>query len=93
MRWRVEYRAGGREAPFKYAGTFKTEREAKLRRAWIAGQLAAHAELPDLRWREPTLAPTLREAAKRWTESRVDVAENTRLQHRSAEWQNDGWLT
>jgi hypothetical protein len=26
----------------------------------------------------------LREAAKRWQESRVDVAENTRLQHRSA---------
>src|SRR5438093_4430894 len=28
--------------------------------------------------------PTLRDAAKRWQESRVDVAQNTRLQHRSA---------
>jgi integrase len=30
------------------------------------------------------MAPTLRDAAKRWQESRVDVADNTRLQHRSA---------
>jgi hypothetical protein len=37
------------------------------------------ASPPSLSW-----APTLREAARRWQESRVDVAENTRLQHRSA---------
>ena len=32
----------------------------------------------------PIAAPTLAEAAERWQASRVDVAENTRIQHRSA---------
>jgi hypothetical protein len=33
---------------------------------------------------EPILAPTFAEAAKRWQASRVDVAEATKVQHRSA---------
>ena len=83
-RYRVEYRLGGRESRIRYGGSFKTKREATTRAGWIAGELAAQ-RVPDLgSLAEPVAAPTLREAATRWQESRVDVAENTRLQHRSA---------
>ena len=83
-RYRVEYRLGGRESRSHYGGSFTTMREAKVRRDWIAGELAA-LRVPDLKLlREPVLAPTLAEAAQRWQESRVDVAEATKLQHRTA---------
>ena len=83
-RYRVEFRLGGREARIRYGGSFATKREATIRAGWIAGELAA-LRVPDLELStEPAVAPTLREAANRWQESRVDVAENTRLQHRSA---------
>src|SRR5206468_2704123 len=40
---------------------------------------------PDLRLlAEPPAAPTLAEAATRWRESRVDVADSTRVQHRTS---------
>ena len=59
-------------------------REAKIRRDWFAGQLAAR-RIPDLSMlAEPAAAPLLRDAAKAWQASRVDISENTRLQHRSA---------
>jgi integrase len=83
-RYRVEYRLGGRESRSRYGGSFRTLREAKVRRDWIAGELAA-LRAPDLTLlREPVLAPTFGEAAQRWQDSRVDVAEATRLQHRTA---------
>ena len=41
--------------------------------------------MPDLvAFREPELEPTFAEAAKRWQASRVDVAEATAVQHRTA---------
>lgn len=40
-RYRVMFRVGGREAPDRYAGTFATMRDAQIRRAWVAGELAA----------------------------------------------------
>jgi integrase len=59
-------------------------REARIRRDWIAGELAA-LRMPDLTLlAEPPAAPTLAEIAERWHESRVDASENTRLMHRSA---------
>lgn len=68
----------------RYGGSFKTKREATIRAGWIAGEFAAQ-RVPELGLpADPVAAPTLREAAKRWQKSRVDVAENTRLQHRSA---------
>lgn len=81
---RVMFRTGGRESAPRYAGAFRTVREAKIRRDWVAGELAA-MRIPDIgRLVEPPSAPTLAEVAARWQESRVDVAENTKLQHRSA---------
>ena len=55
----------------------RDERQATIRAGWITGGLAAQ-RVPDLGLpAEPVVAPTLREAARRWQESRVDVAENT----------------
>jgi len=80
-RFRVMYRLGGREAAPRYGGPFSTMREARIRRDWIAGELAA-MRVPDLRLlvgTEPV--PTLRDAAARWQASRVDVSEATKVQH------------
>ncbi len=84
MSYRVLYKLGGRDSSQKYAGTFRTMREARLRRDYVAGELAA-LRVPDLSLlTEPVASPTLAQAAKRWQESRVDVAASTALQHRSA---------
>jgi integrase len=83
-RYRVEYRLGGSSTKVNYGGSFKTKREAALRKNWITGELA-NLRVPDLtRMADPVLAPTLAEAAKRWQASRVDVAEATAIQHRTA---------
>ncbi|MFL5977781.1 MAG: tyrosine-type recombinase/integrase [Gaiellaceae bacterium] len=59
-------------------------REARIRRDWIAGELAA-LRMPDLTLlAEQPPAPTLAEVAEHWQASRVDTSENTRLMHRSA---------
>ena len=80
-RWRVRFRIGGRESVPRYGGAFRTMREAKIRRDWIAGELAA-MRVPDLKLlADPVAAPLLRDAAKRWQDSRVDVRESTRVHH------------
>jgi integrase len=84
-RYRVMYQTGGRETMPRYGGSFKTRREALIRKAWIAGELAA-MRVPDVRGlaAEQPAAPTLREAAAKWRESRIDVTEGTRVLHRVA---------
>jgi integrase len=83
-RFHVRYRLGGSGARNLYGGSFKTKSEAKTRRDWIAGELAA-LRVPDLTLLvEQPKMPTLAEAAERWQTSRVDIAEATRLQHRTA---------
>jgi integrase len=83
-RYRVKYRLGGRESRSRYGGQFVTKRQAAIRQQWVAGELAGR-RVPDLpAFAEPTLAPTFAEAAKRWQASRVDVAEATSVQHRTA---------
>jgi integrase len=83
-RYRVEYRLGGRGTRTRYAGSFRTMREAGLRRQWIEGELAA-LRVPDLTvLDEPKPAPTLRASAARWQASRVDVAASTAVFHRTA---------
>ncbi len=84
VRYRVEFRLGGRESRSRYAGSFSTMRDAQTRRAWVAGELAA-LRVPDLAvLAEPAAAPTLRMVAERWQASRVDVRDSTRIQHRTA---------
>jgi integrase len=82
--YRVKYRVGGRESAARAAGTFPTQRAAKVRCDWVRGELAA-MRVPDLtRLADPVAAPTLRDVARRWQESRVDVRESTLVQHRTA---------
>jgi integrase len=85
VRYRVVWRAGGREAARRYGGSFMRMREARARRDAIAGELAAR-RMPDLRSLEVTAprSPTLAEAGKRWQASRVDVSPATATYQRSA---------
>ncbi len=84
MRFRVMFKVGGRESANRYAGSFPTMREAKLRRDWVAGELAS------LRVPDPSLldgarsVETVADACDRWRASRVDVVESTRVLHRVA---------
>ncbi len=84
-RYRVGYTLGGRGARCRYGGTFKTKREAKIRRDWIAGELAA-LRVPDLSLLsvEEAQAPTFAVAAKAWLDSRIDVSEGTKTQNRTS---------
>jgi hypothetical protein len=75
-RWRVEFRLGGREAPTRYGGSFKSKREADQRKRWIAGELAAK-RVPDLRFAAEVGSVTVRATANRWKASRVDVSAGT----------------
>jgi hypothetical protein len=78
--FRVMFRTGGREAPPRYGGSFRTMREAKIRRDVIAGELAA-LRVPELRLVAERADRTLRTAAERWRASRGEVAENTKTRH------------
>lgn len=46
--YRVIYRLGGRESKMMYAGAFDNEHEAKIRRDWVACELAA-MRVPNIR--------------------------------------------
>ena len=75
VRFRVRFRLGGRETTTRFAGSFRTLKEARVRLEWIRVELAAR-HVPDLAMlAEAPAAPTLREVAERWAASRVDVAE------------------
>jgi integrase len=84
-RYRVEFRLGGREANVRYGGSFRTLRDATVRKNWITAELVA-LRVPDLKLAgaEPARVPTLAEAFDAWRSSRVDVDEQTRNMHRSA---------
>jgi integrase len=78
VRYRVRFRLGGAETSTRHGGSFETMREARLRRDWIAGELAA-MRVPDLTLVAPIeVAPTtLREIAHAWRSSRIGVADGT----------------
>jgi len=79
-RYVVRYRLGGRFHPVQHAGTFKTMREAKLRRDLVAGELAAGRDpaLVLAAMRAPaTKTKTLAEWADQYRASRIDYADET----------------
>lgn len=77
----VRYRIGGRESALRFGGAFPTQREARIRRDAIAGELAA-LRVPDLSLVErATTVRTLATVAQAWRESRVDVAAGTAATH------------
>jgi integrase len=79
--YRVLFRLGGRESTPKHGGSFHTMREARTRRDWIAGELAA-MRVPRLSLDSTTDARTVEAVAAAWQASRVDVAEGTAATHR-----------
>lgn len=84
-RYRVAYRLGGRESQIRYAGTFRTGREATTRKRYVVGELAA-MRVPNLTLLEqqaPT-SPLLSDACEAWRRSRIDVTDGTRTLHRVA---------
>lgn len=81
VRYRVRFRLGGSETLPQSGGSFPTLREARMRRDWIAGELAA-MRVPDLRMVAPERAVTLAVVAERWRSSRVDVSSGTAATHR-----------
>jgi integrase len=84
VRHRVEWHLGGRGARVRYGGSFKSRRDAEIRKQYIAGEFAAH-RVPDLsRLVEASAGPSLNETAGRWRASRVDVADDTAIFHRTS---------
>jgi len=82
-RFLVEYRPGGREERARHGGSFKTKRLARIRAAFIEGELGA-GRLPDLSFgaSDPTPVLAFEQAARAWQGSRLDIAATTRDQHR-----------
>jgi integrase len=82
VRWRVEFRPGGREERTRFAGSFRTKRLATIRAGAVEADLAA-GRIPDLRpVSTESTSPTFKQAARAWQGSRLDIADSTRDQHR-----------
>jgi integrase len=75
-RYVVRYRLGGRAYPIVHGGSFRTMKEAKVRRDLIAGEIAAQPITPKIvdvtAWSERFLA------------SRIDIDANTTKSYRTA---------
>jgi len=88
-RWIVRFRVGGRATALTHAGSFPTLREAKIRRDFVGGELAAGRHPGDAlaamrAAAEKPPAATLREWGDRWLASRLDVDPTTAATYRSA---------
>ena len=86
--YQVLYRRGGRLHRIETAGTFKTEKDAKLRRDLVAGWLAQgldpKAELAKLATAETPAQPlSFERAATSYVASRIDYADETTKNARS----------
>jgi integrase len=78
-RYVVRFRLGGRAYPIEHGGSFPTMSEARTRRDFIAGELAAGRNPADA-LRAIVEAParrTLTEWAKQYQASRIDLADET----------------
>src|SRR5947207_10750227 len=78
-RFQVRYRLGGRAYPLVHGGSFPTMKEARARRDFIAGELAANRNPADSLRATASLQP--RRTFGHWTQayeaSRVDIAAET----------------
>ncbi len=85
-RYIVRFRLGGRETPLLHAGTKRTQREAKLLRDFVAGELAAGRNpLESLRsLAESERTRSLSDWAETWLASRVDLSDRSRRAYRPA---------
>jgi integrase len=81
----VRYRLGGRTYPIRHGGAFPTQKEAKVRRDLIAGELAAGRNPAEL-LATITTPPTIRtfsDVFDSFVASRVDVSEATLENYRT----------
>jgi integrase len=79
-RYVVRYRLGGRAFPVQHAGSFRTLKEARARRDFVAGEIAAGRDPRVTLARvaaRPAAARTLRQAAAAFLASRVDLEPST----------------
>jgi integrase len=77
-RYVVRYRLGGRAYPIVHAGSFKTLKEAKVRRDFVASELAAGRNPADaLKTIVQKPARTFGQWAEAYRTSRVDLADET----------------
>ena len=84
VRFQVRFRTGGRYFTLRHGGSFKTLREARIRRDLIAGELAAGRDPADiLRAPERPKARTFSQWAVAWKASRVDVSDSTLTGYRN----------
>jgi integrase len=76
----VRYRLGGRAYPLEHAGSFKTWREARLRRDLVAGEIAAGRNPAELlaALRDPRPKRTIAAVHADWLASRLDVSPGTK---------------
>ena len=81
-RYSVVYRRGGRYFPTEHAGTFKTQREALIRKQAVAEILAAGLNPKVELAKRLTPGRQLQAVAEEWLASRRGLAEGTRAGHR-----------
>jgi integrase len=91
-RYLVYWRRGGRSFREQYAGSFKTKKEAGIRRDLVAGELAAGRDpqlVLDALKQPATQGPQLETIWDAFISSRLDVGDKARRQYRNA---RDRWL-
>jgi integrase len=81
-RYLVLYRRGGRAWPLEAAGTFKTLKEARVRRDYVGGEIAAGRDPRDSLRKTVTPRRTLDDWFELWLKTRIDVDERTRENYR-----------
>jgi len=82
-RYLVRFRVGGRESEQRYGGSFRRQEDARARKRYIDGELAA-LRVPNLNVAAESTGTTLSQAATRWQASRVDVSLGTAQTYRVA---------
>lgn len=81
-RYQVVYRRGGRAWPLEIAGTFKTLREARTRREFVGGEIAAGRSPRDALRGVDSPRRVLDDWFLLWLKTRIDVDERTRENYR-----------
>jgi integrase len=88
-RYVVRYRLGGRAYPIVHGGSFRTMKEAKVRRDLIAGEIAAGRNPADLlaKLAAQPITPKIVDVtawSERFLASRIDIDANTTKSYRTA---------
>ena len=81
-RYQVLYRRGGRAWSVESGGTFKTLKEARTRRDYVGGEIAAGRNPRDSLRKTAKPRRTLDDWFELWVKTRIDVDERTRENYR-----------